>query len=305
MNTCMAGKVAVVTGAGGGIGRDIALQLAQAGARVVVNDIGASLGGEGRDRGPAAAVVDEIRASGGEAAANTDSISDRVGAHRLIEQAIDTFGRIDCVVNNAGILRDRFFHKMSDEEWDSVIQVHLYGSFYTSSAAAVRLKEQGSGSLVHMTSTSGLVGNRAQANYAAAKMGIVGLSRSIAIDMQKAGVRSNCIAPFAWGRMVASVPVTTESQRLAAERKQLLMTPAKVAPLAVFLASSLSADVTGQIFAVRGNEIMLMNQPRPVKSLHRSEGWSPEEIAEHALPAMRSVLTPLEETADVFNWAPV
>lgn len=305
MNTSMAGKVAVVTGAGGGIGRDIALQLAQAGARVVVNDIGASLGGEGTDRGPASAVVEEIRASGGEAAANTDSISERVGAHRLIEQAIDTFGRIDCVVNNAGILRDRFFHKMSDEEWDSVIRVHLYGSFYTSSAAAVHLKEQGSGSLVHMTSTSGLVGNRAQANYASAKMGIVGLSRSIAIDMQKAGVRSNCIAPFAWGRMVASVPVTTESQRLAAERKQLLMTPAKVAPLAVFLASNLSADVTGQIFAVRGNEIMLMNQPRPVKSLHRSEGWSPEEIAEHALPAMRSVLTPLEETADVFNWAPV
>lgn len=305
MNTCMAGKVAVVTGAGGGIGRDIALQLAQAGARVVVNDIGASLGGEGRDLGPAAAVVDEIRASGGEAAANTDSISERVGAHRLIEQAMDTFGRIDCVVNNAGILRDRFFHKMSDEEWDSVIRVHLYGSFYTSSAAAVHFKEQGSGSLVHMTSTSGLVGNRAQANYASAKMGIVGLSRSIAIDMQKAGVRSNCIAPFAWGRMVASVPITTESQRLAAERKQLLMTPAKVAPLAVFLASHLSADVTGQIFAVRGNEIMLMNQPRPVKSIHRSEGWSPEEIAEQALPAMRSVLTPLEETADVFNWAPV
>lgn len=305
MNTCMAGKVAVVTGAGGGIGRDIALQLAQAGARVVVNDIGASLDGEGRDLGPAAAVVDEIRAGGGEAAANTDSISERAGAQRLIEQAIDTFGRIDCVVNNAGILRDRFFHKMSDEEWDSVIRVHLYGSFYTSSAAAVHLKEQGNGSLVHMTSTSGLVGNRAQANYASAKMGIVGLSRSIAIDMQKAGVRSNCIAPFAWGRMVASVPVTTESQRLAAERKQLLMTPAKVAPLAVFLASNLSADVTGQIFAVRGNEIMLMNQPRPVKSLHRSDGWSPEEIAEHALPAMRSVLTPLEETADVFNWAPV
>lgn len=305
MNKSMSGKVAVVTGAGGGIGRDIALQLAQAGARVVVNDIGASLSGEGNDAGPAAAVVAEIRAAGGEASPNTDSIATREGAQRLIQQAVDTFGRIDCVVNNAGILRDRFFHKMSEDEWDAVVKVHLYGSFYTSSAAAGFFKDQGSGSFVHMTSTSGLVGNRAQANYAAAKMGIVGLSRTIAIDMQRSGVRSNCIAPFAWGRMVASVPITTEAQRLAAERKQQLMTPAKVAPLAVFLASDLATDVNGQVFAVRGNEIMLMSQPRPVKSVHQSEGWTPEGIAEHALPAMRGALTPLEETADIFNWPPI
>ena len=301
----MDGKVAVVTGAGGGIGRDIALQLAAAGARVVVNDIGVSLSGEGQDTGPAEAVVREIRAAGGEAVANTDSIASRAGAARLIGQAVESFGRIDCVVNNAGILRDRFFHKMSDEEWDAVIQVHLYGSFYTSSAAAGFFKEQGGGSFVHMTSTSGLVGNRAQANYAAAKMGIVGLSRTIAIDMQRSNVRSNCIAPFAWGRMVASIPVTTPEQQRAAERKQQLMTPAKVAPLAVFLASDLAAEVNGQVFAVRGNEIMLMSQPRPVKSVHQSEGWTPEAIAEHALPAMRRELTPLEETADVFNWAPI
>ncbi|OZI25849.1 3-hydroxyacyl-CoA dehydrogenase [Bordetella genomosp. 9] len=305
MTQSMSGKVAIVTGAGGGIGRDIALQFAQAGARVVVNDIGASLSGEGSDDGPAAAVVREIRMAGGEAAANTDSIATRTGAQRLVQQAVDTYGRIDCVVNNAGILRDRFFHKMSDEEWDAVLKVHLYGSFYTSSAAAPYFKEQGSGAYVHMTSTSGLVGNRAQANYAAAKMGIVGLSRTIAIDMQRAGVRSNCIAPFAWGRMVASVPVTTEAQALAAERKQLLMTPAKVAPLAVYLASELARDVNGQVFAVRGNEIMLMSQPRPVKSVHMSDGWTPESIADYALPAMRGALTPLEETADVFNWQPI
>ncbi|ARP79615.1 3-hydroxyacyl-CoA dehydrogenase [Bordetella genomosp. 8] len=305
MKQSMSGKVAIVTGAGGGIGRDVALQLAQAGARVVVNDIGASLSGEGSDDGPAAAVVREIRTAGGEATANTDSIATRAGAQRLVQQAVDTYGRIDCVVNNAGILRDRFFHKMSDEEWDAVLKVHLYGSFYTSSAAAPYFKEQGSGAYVHMTSTSGLVGNRAQANYAAAKMGIVGLSRTIAIDMQRAGVRSNCIAPFAWGRMVASVPVTTEEQALAAERKQLLMTPAKVAPLAVYLASELARDINGQVFAVRGNEIMLMSQPRPVKSVHMSEGWTPESIADYALPAMRAALTPLEETADVFNWPPI
>ena len=305
MSKRLRGKVAVVTGAGGGIGRDIALQMAQAGACVVVNDIGASLSGEGSDTGPAAAVVAEIRAAGGEAAANSDSIATREGAQGLVQQAVDTFGRIDCVVNNAGILRDRFFHKMSDEEWDAVVRVHLYGSFYTSSAAAGHFKEQGSGSYVHMTSTSGLIGNRAQANYAAAKMGIVGLSRTIAIDMQRSGVRSNCIAPFAWGRMVASVPVTTEAQRLAAERKQQLMTPAKVAPLAVFLASDLASEVNGQVFAVRGNEIMIMSQPRPLKSVHQSEGWTPQSIAEHALPAMRGALTLLEETADIFNWPPI
>ena len=305
MSRSMDNKVAVVTGAGGGIGRDIALQLAAAGARVVVNDIGASLSGEGNDAGPAEAVVREIRAAGGEAVANTDSIATREGAARLIGQAIEAFGHIDCVVNNAGILRDRFFHKMSDEEWDTVLKVHLYGSFYTSSAAAGFFKEQGSGAFVHMTSTSGLVGNRAQANYAAAKMGIVGLSRTIAIDLQRSGVRSNCVAPFAWGRMVASIPVTTPEQQRAAERKQQLMTPAKVAPLVVFLASELAADVNGQVFAVRGNEIMLMSQPRPLKSVHQSEGWTPEAIAAHALPAMRNGLTPLEETADVFNWAPI
>ena len=305
MSRSMDNKVAVVTGAGGGIGRDIALQLAAAGACVVVNDIGASLSGEGNDTGPAEAVVREIRAAGGTAVANTDSIATREGAARLIGQAVDAFGHIDCVVNNAGILRDRFFHKMSDEEWDAVLKVHLYGSFYTSSAAAGFFKEQGGGAFVHMTSTSGLVGNRAQANYAAAKMGIVGLSRTIAIDLQRSGVRSNCVAPFAWGRMVASIPVTTPEQQRAAERKQQLMTPAKVAPLVVFLASDLAADVNGQVFAVRGNEIMLMSQPRPLKSVHQSEGWTPEAIAAHALPALRNGLTPLEETADVFNWAPI
>ena len=298
-------KVVVVTGAGGGIGRDMALALAAAGAKVLVNDIGTSTTGEGTDAGPAQKVVDEIKAAGGQAVANMDSVAESAAAGRIIQCALDHFGRIDGVVNNAGILRDRFFHKMSDEEWDAVLKVHLYGSFYTSSAAAGFFKEQGGGAFVHMTSTSGLVGNRAQANYAAAKMGIVGLSRTIAIDLQRSGVRSNCVAPFAWGRMVASIPVTTPEQQRAAERKQQLMTPAKVAPLVVFLASDLAADVNGQVFAVRGNEIMLMSQPRPLKSVHQSEGWTPEAIAAHALPAMRNGLTPLEETADVFNWAPI
>ncbi|HEV8690330.1 MAG TPA: SDR family NAD(P)-dependent oxidoreductase, partial [Ideonella sp.] len=189
------GKVIVVTGAGGGIGRDIALAMARAGARVVVNDIGASVAGEGSDAGPAQQVVNEIRAEGGEAAANTDSVSDPRAAGRIIATALDSFGRIDGVVNNAGILRDRFFHKMSDDEWDAVIKVHLYGSYYVSRAAAPHFKEQQSGVYVHMTSTSGLIGNFGQANYAAAKLGVAALSKSIALDMLKFNVRSNCIAP--------------------------------------------------------------------------------------------------------------
>ena len=162
------GKVVVITGAGGGIGRDIALQCAAQGARVVVNDLGASVAGEGADAGPAQRVVEEIRAAGGQATASTDSVSDVTGANRIVQTALDVFGRIDVVVNNAGILRDRFFHKMSADEFDAVIKVHLYGGFYVSRAAANHFKEQGSGAYVHMTSTSGLIGNLGQANYAAA-----------------------------------------------------------------------------------------------------------------------------------------
>ena len=191
MSKTVEGKVVVVTGAGGGIGRDMALAFAREGAKVVVNDIGASVAGEGNDAGPAQQVVDEIKAAGGEAVANTDSVSDATAAGRIVTTALDAFGRIDCVVNNAGILRDRFFHKMSLDEWDSVLKVHLYGSFHVSRAAANHFKEQASGCFVHMTSTSGLIGNFGQANYSAAKLGIMALSKSIALDMQKFNVRSN------------------------------------------------------------------------------------------------------------------
>ena len=298
------GKVIVVTGAGGGIGRDIALAMARAGARVVVNDIGASVAGEGADAGPAQKVVDEIRAEGGQAAANTDSVSDPRSAGRIIATALDSFGRIDGVVNNAGILRDRFFHKMSDDEWDAVIKVHLYGSYYVSRAAAPHFKEQQSGVFVHMTSTSGLIGNFGQANYAAAKLGIAALSKSIALDMQKFNVRSNCIAPFAWSRMIGSIPTETDAERQRVERMKQ-MTPAKIAPLAVCLASEAAADTNGQIFAVRNNEIFLISQPRPIRSVHRSEGWSPETVAAHALRALKAQYFDLDRSGDVFSWDPV
>ena len=298
------GKVVLVTGAGGGIGRDIALQCAAQGARVVVNDLGASVSGEGGDAGPAQRVVEEIRSAGGEATANTDSVSEVASANRIVQTAMDVFGRIDAVVNNAGILRDRFFHKMSVDEFDTVIKVHLYGGFYVSRAAATHFKEQGSGAYVHMTSTSGLIGNFGQANYAAAKLGIAALSKSIALDMQKFNVRSNCIAPFAWSRMIGSIPTETPEEKARVARIQQ-MTPAKIAPVAVYLASDAARAVNGQIFAVRNNEIFLMSQPRPERSVHRSEGWTAETVASHAMPALKSGFYPLDRSGDVFTWDPV
>ena len=300
----VAGKVVVVTGAGGGIGRDIALAMAREGAKVVVNDIGASVAGEGQDAGPAQQVVNEIRAAGGDAVANTDSVSEAVSAGRIVQSALDHFGRIDVVVNNAGILRDRFFHKMSLDEWDSVIKVHLYGGYYVSRAAAPHFKEQEAGNYIHMTSTSGLIGNFGQANYSAAKLGIAALSKSIALDMQKFHVRSNCIAPFAWSRMIGSIPTETPEEQARVDRiKQ--MTPAKIAPLAVALASDRSASANGQIFAVRNNEIFLISQPRPVRSVHRGEGWTPQDVLSHALPALQASFFDLDRSGDVFRWDPV
>jgi NAD(P)-dependent dehydrogenase (short-subunit alcohol dehydrogenase family) len=296
-------KAVVVTGAGGGIGRDFALAMAAAGAAVVVNDIGASVHGEGKDAGPAQKVVDEIKAAGGRAVASTDSVADWTAAQRIIDCCIDSFGKIDAVVNNAGILRDRFFFNMSIEEWKAVIDVHLNGSFYVSRAAAPHFKQQSSGAYVHMTSTSGLIGNLGQANYSAAKLGIAGLSKSIALDMAKFKVRSNCIAPFAWSRMIGSIPAETEDQKARVEKMKAMET-AKIAPLAVYLLSDRS-DVSGQIFSVRANEIFLMGQSRPLKSVHRAEGWTPETVASHAIPALRGAFFPLDRTQDVFTWDPL
>ncbi len=299
-------KVVVVTGAGGGIGRDFALAVAKAGAKVIVNDIGTSVKGEGSDLGPAQKVVDEIIALGGQAAPSTDSVADWDSANRIIKTAIDVFGRIDGVVNNAGILRDRFFFNMSIDDWKAVIDVHLNGAFYMARAAAPYFKSQESGAYVNMTSTSGLIGNLGQANYSAAKLGIVGLSKSIALDMAKFNVRSNCIAPFAWSRMISSIPTETDDQKARVERMKRMET-AKIAPMAVYLLSDqASADkVTGQIFGVRANELFLFNQNRPVRSVHRAEGWTPETIAAQAIPAMRAQFHRLDVSADVFSWDPI
>mgnify|MGYP000544181951 CR=1 FL=1 len=304
MTAMVADKVVLVTGAGGGIGRDIALALAAEGAKVVVNDLGTSTSGEGSNAGPAQQVVDEIRAAGGQAVANTESVSTAASAARIVQCALDHFGRIDGVVNNAGILRDRFFHKMSVDEFDAVVQVHLYGSYHVSRAAANHFKEQESGAYVHMTSTSGLVGNFGQANYSAAKLALVGLSKSIALDMQKFKVRSNCIAPFAWSRMIGSIPTDTPEQQARVEKIKR-MTPAKIAPLAVYLLSDAAAAVNAQVFAVRNNEIFLMSQPRPLRSVHAGDGWTPQSIAEHGMPALKASFVPMDRSADVFSWDPV
>ena len=301
MSKMMEGKVVVVTGAGRGIGRDMALLMAAEGAAVVVNDLGVSVDGSVSTETPAAEVVREIESRGGRAVANGESVS---AAGRIVQCAMDTFGRIDAVVNNAGILRDRFFFNMSLEEWRAVIDVHLNGTFYVSRAAAPHFKAQNSGAYVHMTSTSGLIGNYGQANYGAAKLGIASLSKQIAMDMKRYNVRSNCISPFAWSRMIGSIPTETPQQQARVEKLKK-MEAGKIAPVAVYLASDAAHEVSGQIFAVRANEIFLMSQPRPIRGVHRSEGWTPQTVAEHAMPALKADFFALETSGEVFSWDPV
>jgi len=300
----LAGKVILVTGAGRGIGRDFAHAMAAAGAAVVVNDLGVSTDGATREGTPAEQVVEEIRAAGGHAVANHGSVASWEDAQAMVRQAIDAFGQLDGVVNNAGILRDKIFHKMTVEEWRLVVDVHLNGAFYVSRAAADHFRERETGAFVHMTSASGLVGNFGQANYSAAKLGICALSKSIALDMERFGGRSNCIAPFAWTRMTSTIPARNE-QEIARVRRLQQMTPDKIAPMAVYLLSDSAKDVNAQVFGVRNNEIFLMNQPRPIRSVHRGEGWTAETIAEHAIPALRQSFMDMSRSPNVWSWDPI
>lgn len=305
MDRLCEGKVVVVTGAGGGIGREFSLALAREGARVVVNDLGASVAGEGSDAAPAQKVVEEIRSGGGEAVANLDSVAEWPSANRIIQCALDNFGRIDGVINNAGILRDRAFHKMSPDEWTAVINVHLNGAFYVARAAAPYLREQQSGSYIHMSSTSGLYGNFGQANYGAAKTALAGLSKIIAIEMGPMGVRSNCIVPAAWSRMIGSIPTETKEQKKRVELLKARMAASTIAPMAVFLQSDASKDINGQIFYVRGNEIMLFNQYEVVRSVHRSEGWTARTVIDHAIPALKPAMKPVKQAHEITTWDPL
>ncbi|MES2511380.1 MAG: SDR family NAD(P)-dependent oxidoreductase [Pseudomonadota bacterium] len=304
MQALLEGKVIVVTGAGAGVGKGIAMEAARQGAKVIVNDLGVAIDGSGASSGPAQQTVDEIRAFGGTAAANTESVAEWKSAQSIISQALDLYGRIDGVVNNAGNLRDVIFHKMPEDDFDAVIQVHLKGSFNMSRAAAPHFKSEESGAFVHMTSTSGLIGNFGQANYCSAKMGVVGLSKAIALDMERFNVRSNCIAPFAFTRMVNTIPTDTPdglarmkvNQRLEAE---------KIAPFTCALLTDAAKDVTGQIFGVRNNEIYLFSQPRPIRTAHSGEGWTVQTCLDVALPMMKPSFYALDKSRDVFSWDPV
>ncbi|HEX3701371.1 MAG TPA: SDR family NAD(P)-dependent oxidoreductase [Phenylobacterium sp.] len=283
------GKVVLVTGGGNGIGRDCALIAAREGAKVLVNDLGGSLKGEDEgSAGPAEAVAQEIRAAGGEAASNSDSVTNYKAVQGMVEQAMDTFGGLHAVINPAGILRDTMFHKMSEDDWDKVIDVHLRGSFNVCRATIEHFRDQNDGAYMLYTSTSGLFGNIGQANYGAAKMGIAGLSRIIAMEGARNNVRSNCIAPVAWTRMTQSVPIKDEAA--AARRKVMAekVRPDQPARFSVALVSPAAANVSGQIFGVSGETILLYSQPRPIETCTKPEGeaWTVETILKEAVPKM-------------------
>ena len=298
------GKVAVVTGAARGIGKEIAVLMARLGARVVVNDYGGTEAGQGGATTPADEVVAEIRETGGEAVANYDSVASMEGGRRIVQTALDAFGRIDVVVNNAGVLRDRMIFNMTEEEWDVVLDTHLKGTFAVTRAATPHMREQRSGRFINMTSTSGLVGNVGQANYAAAKLGIVGLTKVTALDMARYNVTANCISPFAWTRMIGTIPTETEAQKARVEKIKK-MSPAHIAPMAAFLASDLAKEITGQVFGVRGKEIMLFGHMRPITRVHHAEGWTVERLAEMFPGTLQHHCVPLETSGQYFNYDPL
>lgn len=295
----LSGKVAIVTGAGGAIGRAAALELARRGARVVANDLGAANNGSGSDPGPAHQTVEEIRAMGGEAIASTESIADWSNAQAIVADAIAAFGQVDILVNNAGNVIYSTFQDSTPEILDALLDVHLYGSYYMARALAPHFIERQGGVYVHMTSSTALIGHSGNACYTMAKMGVVALSRAIALDMARFNVRSNCVSPAAVSRM-SPKRATPEAEALFASKVR----PEQVAPLVAYLASDDAAGITGQIIGARGNELYLYNQPRPVRTLHRDGGWDAEAIAAQMGPAWQSAFTPLEETYQVFSWPP-
>lgn len=294
----MDGKVVLVTGGGNGIGRDCALIAATEGAKVIVNDLGGSLKGD--DSGSASAaeqVAEEIRAKGGKAVSNSDSVTDLAAVEAMREQALKEFGGLHAVINPAGILRDVMFHKMTEADWDKVIDVHMRGSFNVARATIDLFREQNDGAYMFFTSTSGLYGNIGQANYGAAKMGIAGLSRIVAMEGARNNVRSNCIAPVAWTRMTQSVPVKDEAQ---AARRQVMaekIRPDQPARFSVAMVSPAAAKVSGQIFGVSGETIILYSQPRPIETLTKEEGWTVGSILTEAVAKMEPQFYPLQRAA--------
>jgi len=294
----LTGKVVLVTGGGNGIGRDCALIAAREGAKVVVNDLGGSLtGGDEGSAGPAETVAREIRDAGGEAVSNSESVTSLKACQGMLEQALDAFGGLHAVINPAGILRDGMFHKMSEADWDKVIEVHLRGSFNVCRATIEHFRDQQDGAYVLYTSTSGLYGNIGQTNYGSAKMGIAGLSRIIAMEGASRNVRANCLAPVAWTRMTQSVPIKDEAQ--AARRKQMAeaIRPDQPARFSVALVCDAARAVSGQFFGASGENIILYSQPRPIETVSKPEGWTVETILSEAIPRMSAKFYPLARAA--------
>jgi NAD(P)-dependent dehydrogenase (short-subunit alcohol dehydrogenase family) len=282
----LSGKVVLVTGAGNGIGREAALIAAKEGAKVVVNDLGGGpRGGDEGSAGPAEAVAQEIRAGGGVAISNSDSVTNLSAMRGLVEDALRELGGLHAVINPAGILRDGMFHKMAEPDWDTVVDVHLRGSFNVARASIEHFREQKDGAYVFFTSTSGLYGNIGQSNYAAAKMGVAGLSRTISQEGARNNVRSNVLAPVAWTRLTATVPMTDPDQAKRIEALAKAIRPDQPARFAVALTAP-AANVSGQIFAAAGEDIALFSQPRPVASASKPSGWSVETILSEALPKL-------------------
>jgi NAD(P)-dependent dehydrogenase (short-subunit alcohol dehydrogenase family) len=296
-------KVAIVTGAGRGVGRGVARLLAAEGARVVVVDPGVNVDGSGFDHSVAEQVVTEIRESGGEAVACTESVTTMAGGEKIVQTAVDNFGKLDIVVTCAGILRDRMIFNMTEQEWDDVIAVHLKGTFTVVKHACILFRQQRSGRIITFSSTSGLYGNSGQANYGAAKDGIAGFTRVVARDMGRYGVTANSISPSANTRMVGTVP--EEARQLRAARgiagasgvaTSIRGQAEDVAPFVTWLASDEASHVNGHVFYVTAGLVALLNEPEPVKTIHKAGRWTVEELV-RVVPATLSM--------EIHNPAPV
>ena len=286
MGDSLKGRNAVVTGAGRGIGREVAVLLAAEGAKVVVNDPGVAVDGSGSDRGPADEVVQAIRDAGGTAIPNYDTVANVEGGENMIKACVDGFGRLDILVNVAGILRDRMLFNMSEQEWDDVIRVHLKGHFCTTKPASILMRQQRYGRIVNFSSISGLRGNTGQANYGAAKAGIAGFTRVVARDLGRYGVTCNCIAPAAMTRMTATVPDAARQKRSRAGVAQVAdpgprltdMTPEHVAPMTVFLCTDDAWDINGKIFHVGGGVVSLAAEEVPIRTIMKDGKWTLDEL---------------------------
>jgi NAD(P)-dependent dehydrogenase (short-subunit alcohol dehydrogenase family) len=282
------GKVVWVTGGGNGIGRDCALIAAKEGAKVVVNDLGGGLhGGDEGSAGPAEAVAREIRDGGGKAISNSDSVTSLAAMEALRERTLKELGGLHAVINPAGILRDAMFHKITEADWDKVIEVHLRGSFNVCRATIEHFRDQNGGAYVLFTSTSGLYGNVGQTNYGAAKMGIAGLARIIAMEGARNNIRANALAPVAWTRMTQSVPIRDEAQAKRREQMAATVRADQPAKLSVALCSDAAKEISGQFLGSRGDDIILYSQPRPIVTLHKDEGWTPASIIKEAVPQLK------------------